>query len=573
MENPRGKKKWLIVRMHYIITLVLVSAAIILSVALMLLPDETVVFATCPIYTHEGNLGFIGVTACRHKDSRHPSFHLVSLSFLMLKLTGMTEQFEKKELTKKSKDISQWYNEVILKTELADYGPARGTMVIRPYGYAIWERIKAEFNSQIKKPEIGAQNCYFPLFIPERLLEKEKEHVEGFAPQLAVVTIGGGKKLEEKLIVRPTSETIMYPLFAKWISSWRDLPLKINQWCNIVRWELRTMLFMRTSEFLWQEGHTAHATQLEAKELALKVLDKYQWLYREVLALPFYSGKKSEKEKFAGADTTYAVELLMPDGKALQGATSHELGQNFAKAFKIQFQDKKGKNQYVWQTSWGLSTRSIGALIMAHGDDNGLILPPKVAPIKVVIIPVLGKEDKTVLAFAQKVKQAIEEKKSEFQGKVEIWGTTGKTFGWSINEAELRGIPLVIPVGPKEVKSQRVTINRRDGGNEEISLDKLAEKTEGLLREIQKGLLSKREKFLKENTRDAKDYQEFKEIIKTKRGFVRAFWCEDHKCEEKIKEETKATTRVLSLETKEEKGKCLACGKEAKHRWLFAQAY
>ncbi len=484
----------------------------------------------------------------------------------------MAKQFEKKEITKKSKDISQWYNEIVLKAELADYGPARGTMVIRPYGYAIWEKIQSTFNQEIKK--MGVENAYFPLFIPEKFLQKEKEHVEGFAPQLAVVTIGGGKKLEEKLVVRPTSETIMYSLFSKWISSWRDLPLKINQWCNIVRWELRTMLFMRTTEFLWQEGHTAHAAQKEAWDFALKILEKYQSLYRDLLALPFYSGKKSDKEKFAGADTTYAVELLMPDGKALQGATSHELGQNFAKVFDIQFQGEDGQNQYVWQTSWGLSTRSIGALIMAHGDDQGLILPPRVAPIKVAIIPILGKEDEAVLSLAEKVKELIEDKKSgQFGGRVEVWEISQKTFGWSVNDAELKGIPLVIPVGPQEVKEKKVTFKRRDGGEKTVSLESLAGEVEKTLMEMQNELLKKREAFLEENTREAKDYSEFKEIIKNKRGFVKAFWCEDPQCEEKIKEETKATTRLLPLKVKEEKGKCLYCGKEAVHRWLFAQAY
>lgn len=487
----------------------------------------------------------------------------------------MAQEFEKKEITKKSKDFSRWYTDVVLKAELADYAPVKGCMVIRPYGYALWENIRSALDGMIKSA--GIKNAYFPLFIPESFLKKEKEHIKGFSPQLAVVTIGGGEKLKEKLIVRPTSETVMYSMFAKWIKSWRDLPLLINQWCNIVRWEKRTYLFLRTTEFLWQEGHTCHATHQEAEKEADRALMMYAKLYKEWLALPGFMGKKSEAEKFPGAVDTFAYEMLMPDGKVLQGCTSHDLGQNFAKPFKIQFQDKKGKKEYVWQTCWGFSTRSIGALIMAHGDDNGLIIPPKVAPIKAVIIPILGKDDESVLSFAKEVKERIEEKKgSQFGGVVEVWDSPAQTFGWKANEAEVRGIPLAIPVGTKELKDKKVTISRRDGNgklNETASMNDIAEKVESMLGKMQKSLFQEAEKFLRENTHEVKTYQEFKKIMKTKRGFIRSFWCEVPKCEEKIKEETKASIRLLPKDSQKEKGKCIYCGKDASHRWLFAQAY
>lgn len=487
----------------------------------------------------------------------------------------MAQKFEKKEITKKSKDFSRWYTDVILKAELADYAPVKGCMVIRPYGYALWENIQAGLDGMIKSA--GIKNAYFPLFIPESFIRKEKEHVEGFSPELAVVTIGGGEKLKEKLILRPTSETVMYSMFAKWIKSWRDLPLLINQWCNIVRWEKRTYLFLRTTEFLWQEGHTCHVTHEDAKKEVDRALMMYSKLYQEYLAIPGFMGKKSEAEKFPGAVDTFGYEMLMPDGKVLQGCTSHDLGQNFAKPFKIQFQNKKGKLEYVWQTCWGFSTRSIGALIMAHGDDNGLVLPPKVAPVKAVIIPVLGKDNRKVLEFAREVEEGIKKKKdSEFSGAVEVWDNTEQTFGWKANEAEVRGIPLAIPVGIKEMKDKKVTISRRDGNeelNETVLLSGVAEKVESILDKMQKDLLQKANKFLKEKTNEVKNYREFKKIMKGKRGVIKAFWCEDPKCEAKIKEETKATSRLLPLEAKEEKGKCIYCGKAAKHRWLFAQAY
>ncbi|HUS52281.1 MAG TPA: proline--tRNA ligase [Candidatus Bathyarchaeia archaeon] len=486
----------------------------------------------------------------------------------------MAEKFEKKEITKKSKDFSRWYTDVILKAELADYAPVRGCMVIRPYGYALWENIQKALDGMIKAA--GVKNAYFPLFIPYSFLEKEKAHIKGFSPELAIVTHGGGKKLKEPLVIRPTSETVMHAMFAKWIKSWRDLPLLINQWSNAVRWEKRTYLFLRTTEFLWQEGHTCHATHKEARQETQRALQMYIKLFHDWFALPGYFGQKSNAEKFPGAEETYAYEALMPDGKVLQGATSHDLGQNFAEPFNLRFQDKRGKLEYVWQTSWGLSTRSIGALIMAHGDDDGLILPPKLAPVKVVIIPVLGKDDKKVLEFSRKVKEKIERQKSEFDGVVEILETSKKTFGWMANESEIKGIPLALPIGPKEVKDKKITISRRDGNgklNEMTSLETVAEKVEEMLGKMQKDLFKRSERFLRENTHKVNDYSEFKKTMKTKRGFIRAFWCEDAKCEAKIKEETKATTRLLPLDARTEKGKCLYCGKAASHRWYFAQAY
>lgn len=489
-------------------------------------------------------------------------------------MVKMAQKFEKKEIVKKSKDVSKWYNDVVLKAELADYGPARGTMVIRPYGFALWEKIQAYFDALIKGKEMGVQNAYFPLFIPEKFIEKEKQHVEGFAPHLAVVTIGGGKKLEEKLVVRPTSETIINAFFSKWIKSWRDLPLKINQWCNIVRWEMRTMLFMRTTEFLWQEGHTAHATRKGAREFALKALKAYEKIYQELLAIPVYSGQKSEKERFAGADMTYAVEPLMADGRALQGATSHELGQNFAKAFDISFQDEDGQNQLVWQTSWGISTRSVGALIMVHGDDQGLVLPPRVAPIQVVVIPILDKDKKAVLTKAEQIAKKLEEKGV----KVKVDKRETHSLGFKINDWELKGVPLRLEIGQKELAKKKFKLVKRIGSDPrtiDLSETELVSKTKTYLEEIQAFLFQRASQFLKKNTRRAKDYQEFKKIMETERGFIKVPWCERPICEEKIKAETKATSRLLTFEGQKKKaaGKCFACDQKASHAWLFAQAY
>lgn len=475
-------------------------------------------------------------------------------------------EFTKRDLPKKSENLSEWYNKVILLAELADYGPAKGTMIYRPYGFAIWELIQKEIDFLIK--ERGVSNGYFPLFIPESLLKKEQSHIEGFSPELAVVTIGGGEELAEKLIVRPTSETIMYDAYSRWIHSWRDLPLMINQWNNVVRWEKRTYLFLRTSEFLWQEGHTAHANHEEAWKMVLWAINMYQKVYREIFAMPGYIGKKSESEKFAGADTTLTFESLMPEGKALQSCTSHDLGQNFSKTFNISFLNSEGKSENVWQTSWGLSTRSIGGLIMTHGDDNGLILPPRLAPIQVVILPV--KNDEKILSVCEEISKKL----TDSDIRVKIDDTDNETIGSRINKWELRGVPLRVEVGLKEIEQNNITAVRRDTGEKSFfPLDEPTKKTLEILNTIQDNLYQKAESFLNENTRNAENYEEFKEILLEKHGFIKAFWCENEECEKKIKEETKATTRCLPLDSKEQSGKCVYCGKLSKHKWFFGQAY
>lgn len=482
----------------------------------------------------------------------------------------MKQTFEKKELKKKSENLSDWYTDVILKAELADYAPVKGTMVFRPYGYALWEKVQEIFNTMMKSA--GVENAYFPLFIPHSLLEKEKAHVAGFSPELAVVTVGGGEKLKDPLVVRPTSETIMYAMYAKWVHSWRDLPILINQWNNVVRWEKRTYLFLRTMEFLWQEGHTVHETEKEAMNMVLKALDWYRQVYEDYFAIPVLLGTKSTTEKFAGAKTTTTLEILMPDGKALQGGTSHNLGQNFSRVFDIKFQSRDGIMEFGWQTSWGLSTRSLGGLFMVHGDDNGLVLPPKIAPIQVVIMPILKKDtDSTMLlAYCGEIKEALDNGgvRSKFDTRDEP--SVGRRF----NEWEVKGVPLRFEVGKKELTDRVVTIARRDTGEKiTVKREEMLTTTEKLLKDLQSTLFAKARKFLDDNTRDVKNYEEFKKIMSSTRGFIRAFWCEDTVCEAKIKEETKATTRCLPLDVKEEVGTCVHCGKEAKHRWIFGQAY
>jgi len=492
--------------------------------------------------------------------------------------------FDKKEITKKSENISQWYNDIVLKAQLADYAPVKGTMVIRPYGYSLWEKVQEIFNSMIKPK--GVQNAYFPLFIPHSLLEKEKEHVKGFSPELAIVTIGGGEELKDPLVVRPTSETIMYEMYAKWIQSWRDLPILINQWNNVVRWEKRTYLFLRTTEFLWQEGHTAHENEEGAVDMALSALDWYKQIYEEYYAIPVLVGTKSITEKFAGAKTTYTIEALMPDGKALQGATSHNLAQNFSKPFNIMFQNREGKNDFVWQTSWGLSTRSLGGLFLVHGDDEGLVLPPKIAPIKMVIIPILGREDDKVLSFCRKIKEEVEKtlKGTEFEGDIQVWDHDGKTPGWKANEAELKGIPVTTKIGPIEALAEKAVINLSSRIRSSTQSPSLKEpKQEELinigfavleiLKQTQNDLYNMAKRFLEKNTHEADSFEKFKEIMSSSRGFIKAFWCEDVDCEKQIKEETKASTRCLPLDAKEENGACVHCGKPAKYKWIFAQAY
>ncbi len=480
----------------------------------------------------------------------------------------------KKLLPKKSEDISKWYLALIEQAKLADYGPAKGTMIFRPYGYAIWENIQKALDNEIKKS--GAVNGYFPLFIPNSLFAKEKDHVKGFAPETAVVTHGGGEELTDPLVVRPTSEMIMYEAYSRWISSWRDLPMVINQWNNVVRWEKRTYPFLRTSEFLWQEGHGAHSSKEDNWERVKWGIDTYAKIYRDFLAVDGLVGKKSESEKFAGADTTLTFESIMPDGKALQSCTSHDLGQNFSKALDIKFQDKDGVSKYVWQNSWGFSTRSIGGMILTHGDDNGLKLPPKIAPTKVVIIPIFGKKDDELIKYANKIKDKIEKFTSNFPGQVEIDGDSEKSFGWRINDAEIRGIPIRIEVGTREMTEKTITLSFRiaDKSKRIARLEDIDSIIEEELNSIQNMMFDNSKSILESMITNVEDYGQFKEVMQSKRGFLKAYWCENKDCEEKIKEETKATTRCFPLDlNSSHDGKCVYCNKSAKNIWYFAQAY
>ncbi|HDD70493.1 proline--tRNA ligase [Candidatus Bathyarchaeota archaeon] len=472
---------------------------------------------------------------------------------------------------KKSENFSEWYTQVILKSELADYAPVKGCMIFRELSYAIWEKIQEIFDTKIKAT--GHKNVYFPLFIPEHFLKKEAEHFEGFVPEVAWVTMGGDTPLEEKLALRPTSETIMYATFAKWIRSWRDLPVKINQWCNIIRWDTKgTKLFLRTREFLWQEGHTVHATKEEADQEVMQILNEYKDLMENYLAIPVLKGKKSEREKFPGALYTTCLEAIMPDGKALQMATSHHLGQNFSKVFKIKFLDKEEKEQYAWQTSWGFSTRLIGALVMVHGDDKGLVLPPKIAPIQVVIVPIPYKDVDTeqILAKAKEIYEKLH--KNGIQ--VVLDDRTEYTPGWKFNDWELKGVPLRIEIGPRDLKQGQVTLARRD------TFEKTAVKEENvtdavtkLLKDIQRNLFEKAKKILEENITTVTAYKDFKKVLKEKGGFIRACWCGSSDCEKNVKEETGATIRIVPLEKEKIFANCIYCGEEAKEVVYFARSY
>jgi prolyl-tRNA synthetase len=474
-------------------------------------------------------------------------------------------------MAKKSEDFSEWYTQVVVKSGLADYAPVKGCMIFREHSYAIWEKIQEIFNKKIKAT--GHRNVYFPMFIPESFLKKEAEHFQGFVPQVAWITHGGDTPLEEKLAIRPTSETIMYATYAKWIRSWRDLPIKLNQWNSVVRWETEaTKLFLRTREFLWQEGHTAHATKEEADQEVMEILNAYKDVIESYLAIPVLVGKKTENEKFAGALYTTTLEALMPDGKALQMGTSHQLGQNFSKVFDIKFLDKNEKECYVWQTSWGFSTRMIGALVMVHGDDKGLVLPPKVAPIQVVIVPIPYK-DITAESILKKAREIYE--KLQKHGLLVIFDDrTEYTPGWKFNEWELKGVPIRIEIGPKDVKQKRITLARRDtferiNVKEEEAVDAVTK----LLEEIQNNIFNQAKKFLTENITTVKTYEEFKKTLKKRGGFIRASWCSKPACEEKIKEETGATIRLIPFEKEEIFSKCVYCGEEAKEVVYFARAY
>lgn len=477
----------------------------------------------------------------------------------------------KMKKVKKLQNISEWYVNVIQEAKLVDYSPVKGCLIIRPYGYAIWENIQNILDKEIKKQ--GCENVYFPLFIPQSFLSKEKEHVKGFAPECAIVTHAGGKQLEEPLVVRPTSETIMYHTFAKWIKSWRDLPLKVNQWCNVVRWEKRTLPFFRTTEFLWQEAHTVHSEFEESDQQAKDALEMYRQFIEDYLAIPVILGKKSESEKFAGALYSVSCEALMPDGKALQSATAHNLGQNFSKVFEVVFQDKDKKNKYVWQTSWGLSTRIIGGLVMVHGDDQGLILPPKIAPFQVIIIPI-WKNSQEKKVVRQKLDK-ITGKLKNLQIRFHVDDKEEYSPGWKFNEWELKGVPLRLEIGPRDVGKNQIIAVRRDTAIKEIVAEaELENKVVSLLECIQKELFQRALQFREQNTCEITEFKDFQEAIKH-RKLVYAPWCGKAECEATIKEQTKATTRCIPFDNggKIKKEKCVFCGQKAQFRPVWGRAY
>ena len=449
------------------------------------------------------------------------------------------------KLTPMSEDFNEWYTDIIQQAQLADYSPVKGSMVIRPYGYSIWESVQAYLDKRFK--ETGHQNAYFPLFIPNSFIQKEAEHVEGFSPELATVTHAGGKELEEPLVVRPTSETIINYMFSKWISSHRDLPMLINQWANVVRWEMRTRLFLRTSEFLWQEGHTAHATEEEATEEALKMLDVYSDFAENIAAVSVVKGTKSANERFAGATRTYSIEAMMKDMKALQAGTSHELGQNFSKAFEIQFSDENNELQHPYQTSWGVSTRLIGMIIMAHGDDKGLNLPPKLAPIQVVVVPIIPKEE-----FKSMVLESVDNVKKSFDKDTRIYVDDRDNLspGFKFNEWELKGVPLRIEIGPRDIENNSVVVSRRDGEKEKISvsLNELNDYVQKELADIQNKLLESSQKFRESNTVHVDSYDDLISTLNEKPGFVSCYWHENSEQEDEVKNLTKGTLRCYVID-------------------------
>lgn len=474
------------------------------------------------------------------------------------------------EITDQEDNFSKWYNQLVRKAELADYAPVRGCMIIRPYGYAIWENIQHLLDTSFK--ETGVVNAYFPLLIPRSFLEREAEHVEGFAPEVAWVTRGGGEELEEPLAIRPTSETIVGYTYAKWVQSYRDLPILINQWNNVMRWEKRTSLFLRTSEFLWQEGHTAHRALDEAEERTRMMLEVYRSFAEEEAAIPVIAGRKSENEKFAGALRTYSIEALMGDGKALQAATSHNLGTNFAKSFDIQFLDADGQRKYCATTSWGLSTRMIGAIIMVHGDKAGLILPPRIAPYQTVIVPIWRKD-----AEKSAVSELVARVQKMLKGKVRVKvDDSDNTPGWKFNEWEMRGAPVRMEIGPRDAQNNSVMLVRRDNrAKESVPVDALETRLPELLEEVQHALFQRALDFRTQNMHYTDSYEEFKRIIAEERGFVRVKWAEDSAAELAIKEETKATLRVIPFDQPEGgvQGNCFYTGKPATCEAIFARAY
>jgi len=489
-----------------------------------------------------------------------------------------------KELTSRSENYSQWYNDLVVKADLAENSAVRGCMVIKPYGYAIWEKMQAELDRMFK--ETGHVNAYFPLFIPKSFFSKEAAHVEGFAKECAVVThyrlkndpngkgivVDPDAKLEEELIVRPTSETIIWNTYKNWIQSYRDLPILCNQWANVVRWEMRTRLFLRTAEFLWQEGHTAHATKQEALEETERMVNVYAEFAESFMALPVIKGAKSENERFAGALETYTIEALMQDGKALQSGTSHFLGQNFAKAFDVKFANRDGKDEYVWATSWGVSTRLMGALVMAHSDDNGLVLPPKLAPFQVVIVPIYRKEEQ-LAEISSKVDEVVAKLKAKGI-TVKYDNLDTKKPGWKFAEYELKGVPVRLAIGPRDLENGTVEVARRDTLTKEVvELESIDQYVADLLEDIQQNIYKKALDYRTEHTTPVDTYEELKEVLNTKGGFALAHWDGTAETEQKIKEETKATIRCIPFDGMKEEGKCIYSGKPSSQRVLFALAY
>lgn len=471
-----------------------------------------------------------------------------------------------KEITNIEDDFAQWYTDIVRKAELADYTPVKGFISIRPYGYAIWENIQKYADEKFK--EHGVENLSMPVLIPESLLNKEKEHVEGFAPEVAWVTVGGGNELEEKLCIRPTSETIFDTMYSKWLSSWRDLPYKYNQWCNVVRWEKETRPFLRSREFLWQEGHTIHETAEEAKNFTQEMLDVYQDVFENLLAIPALKGQKTESEKFAGAESTYTVEALMLDGRALQGGTSHYFGQNFTKPFDVKFQNREGKQEYAYQTSWGISTRMIGAVIMVHGDNRGLKLPPRVAPIQVAIVPVAANKPGVI----EKATQIYENLNKKFRVKLD--SREQYTPGYKFNYWEMKGVPVRLEIGPRDIENGECVLVRRDTLEKcTVRLDNLEEEINTLLEDIQKNMFEMANQLRERRTSSAKDMEEFVEKINSNQGYIKAMWCGDEACEEKIHELTGAKSRCIPYNQEKISDTCVCCGKKADKMVVWGRQY
>jgi prolyl-tRNA synthetase len=473
-------------------------------------------------------------------------------------------------LPKQKEDFPGWYVEVVKQAGMAEHGLAKGTMVIKPHGYAVWEHIQRALDDRFKAT--GHENLYFPLFIPEKLLAREAEHVEGFAPELAVVTHGGGELLEEPLVVRPTSEALIWTAYGRWMQSYRDLPLLYNQWANVVRWEKRTRLFLRTTEFLWQEGHTAHASQSEAQEEVLRMLDVYREVAEDVLAVPVLAGRKTQAEKFAGAAMTYTIEALMRDGKALQCGTSHDLGQNFSKAYDVQFLNREGRQEYAWGTSWGLSTRMVGGVIMTHGDDKGLRLPPAVAPVQVVVVPIYKSDDErgSVLEVGAKLRDAL----AGSGVRVKLDDRDQHRPGYKFSEWELKGVPIRVEIGPRDVASDQVVVVDRLGGDrKQLATSRALASIADLLDEVQRSLYADAMAFRAANTHEVSSYEDFTRDIEDRGGFWVGAWCGDQACEEKVTENTKATIRLLPLEREDPDAACLVCGKPGLERATWAKSY